>query len=168
MQKPLVPPGIEGICPSWLHGADGGACRLLYAVHQMLSLWSLYRCGSWSPRPQPLGSGGDTTPCEDTRGDHEPFFNFCQQVMVFVPASLLRYPQTLPNTVGIQWLLGAEGPTRAGPTVAPLPAACAWTRARSRGSLTGVRTALLPLIHATRAPTQGTALLQVSPTAIPF
>ena len=39
----------------------------------------------------------------------------------------------------------------------------AWTRARSRGSLTGVRTALLPLIHATRAPTQGTALLQVSP-----
>ena len=39
-----------------------------------------------------------------------------------------------------------------------------WTRARSRGSLTGVRTALLPLIHATRAPTQGTALLQVSPT----
>ena len=29
----------------------------------------------------------------------------------------------------------------------------AWTRARSRGSLNGVRTALLPLIHATRAPT---------------
>ena len=56
-KSPLVPPEIEGICPSWLHGADGGACRLLYAVHQMLSLWSLYRCGSWSPRPQPLGSG---------------------------------------------------------------------------------------------------------------
>ena len=73
-KKPLVPSGIEGICPSWLHGDDGGAGRLLYAVHQVLSLWSLYRCGSWSPRPQPLGSGGDTTPCEDTRGDHESFF----------------------------------------------------------------------------------------------
>ena len=35
--------------------------------------------------------------------------------------SLLRYPQTLPNTGGIQWLLRAERPTRAGPTVAPLP-----------------------------------------------
>ena len=35
--------------------------------------------------------------------------------------SLLRFPQTLPNTGGIQWLLGAEGPTRVGPTVAPLP-----------------------------------------------
>ena len=31
-----------------------------------------------------------------------------------------------------------------------------------RGSLTGVRTALLPLIHATRAATQGNSLLQVS------
>ena len=38
-----------------------------------------------------------------------------------------------------------------------------WTRARSRGSLTGVRTSLPPLIHAARAPTQGTALLQVIP-----
>ena len=35
--------------------------------------------------------------------------------------SLLRSPQTLPNTWGIQWLLGAKWPARAGPTVAPLP-----------------------------------------------
>ena len=69
------PSGDRGDMPLMAHGADGGACRLLYAVHQMLSLWSLYRCGSWSPRPQPLGSGGDTTPCEDTRGDLELFFN---------------------------------------------------------------------------------------------
>ena len=74
LKRPWSPPEIEGICPSCLHGADGGACRLLCAVHQMLSLWSLYRCGSWSPRPQPLGSGGDATPCEDTRGDHELLF----------------------------------------------------------------------------------------------
>ena len=26
-------------------------------------------------QPQPLGSGGDTTPCEDTREDHELSFN---------------------------------------------------------------------------------------------
>ena len=30
--------GIEGVRPSWLHGADGGVCRLLYAVHQTFSL----------------------------------------------------------------------------------------------------------------------------------
>ena len=34
---------------------------------------------------------------------------------------------------------------------------------RTRGSQTGVRTALLPLIHATRAPTKERPLLQVSP-----
>ena len=61
------PPGIGGICPSWLHGADGGACRLLYAVHQILSLWSLCRCGSWSPPA--------TTP-------HERFINFSHQVLL--------------------------------------------------------------------------------------
>ena len=37
-KSPLVAPGIEGICPSWLHGADGGVCRLLYVVFQTLSL----------------------------------------------------------------------------------------------------------------------------------
>ena len=45
-----------------------GAVCAVPTVHQMLSLWSLYRCGPWSSRPQPLGSGGDTTPCEDTTG----------------------------------------------------------------------------------------------------
>ena len=53
-----------------------------YAVHQMLSLWSLYSCSPRSSRPQPLGSGGDTTPCEDTRGDHELSFNFSHQVLL--------------------------------------------------------------------------------------
>ena len=33
-----VPSGIEGVRPSWLLGAVGGVCRLLYAVHQTLSL----------------------------------------------------------------------------------------------------------------------------------
>ena len=32
------PSGDRGVCPSWLHGADGGVCRLLFAVYQMLSL----------------------------------------------------------------------------------------------------------------------------------
>ena len=30
---------------------------------------SLYRDGPSSSRPQPLGSGGDVAPCEDTRED---------------------------------------------------------------------------------------------------
>ena len=49
--------------PSWR------GLRLLYAVHQMLSTWSLYSDGPLSSRPQPLGSVGDDTPCEDTRED---------------------------------------------------------------------------------------------------
>ena len=28
--------------------------------------------GPWSCRPQPLGSGGDATPCEDPRQEHGP------------------------------------------------------------------------------------------------
>ena len=44
----------------------------LYAVHQMLFLQSLYSYGPWSCRPQPLGSGGDATPCEDPRQEHGP------------------------------------------------------------------------------------------------
>ena len=32
------PFGDRGGMPSWRHGADGGVCRLLYAVHQILSL----------------------------------------------------------------------------------------------------------------------------------
>ena len=59
-----------------------GAVCAFPTVHQMLSLWSLYRCSPWSSRPQPLGSGGDTTPCEDTRGDHELSFNFNHQVLL--------------------------------------------------------------------------------------
>ena len=31
--------------------------------------WSLYSDGPLSSRPQPLGSGGDAAPCEDTRED---------------------------------------------------------------------------------------------------
>ena len=40
-------------------------------------LWSLHvvqSCGPWSCWPQPLGSGGDATPCEDTRQEHGPQF----------------------------------------------------------------------------------------------
>ena len=58
------------------------ALSFSHAVHHMLSLSSLYSCSPWSSRPQPLGSGGDTTPCEDTRGDHELSFNFNHQVLL--------------------------------------------------------------------------------------
>ena len=44
-------------------------------LHQMFSLLlSLYSSGPWSCRPQPLGSGGDATPCEDTRQEYGPQF----------------------------------------------------------------------------------------------
>ena len=83
------------------HG-DGCASSLFlsYDVHQTLSLWSLYSCSSWSSRPQPLESGGDTTPCEDTRRDMDCLLTaatkYCCRVAFQV--SLLRSPQTLPNT----------------------------------------------------------------------
>ena len=69
MKGPLTPLGSRG---------DGnGVPRLLlllYAVHQVLSLLlSLYSSGPWSCRPQPLGSGGDATPCEDTRQEQPQF-----------------------------------------------------------------------------------------------
>ena len=32
------PFGDRRCTPSWLHGADGGVCRLLYAVHPTFSL----------------------------------------------------------------------------------------------------------------------------------
>ena len=41
----------------------------LCALYQMLSLCSLYSNNPLSSRPQPLGSVGDDTPCEDTRED---------------------------------------------------------------------------------------------------
>ena len=61
MQTPLAP--IRG------QRGHGGVCRLLYAVHQTLSLCSLCSDSPLSSRPQPLGSGGDVAPCEDTRED---------------------------------------------------------------------------------------------------
>ena len=45
----------------------------LYAVHQMLSLCSLYSNSPLTSRPQPFGRVGDDTPCEDTREDFRLF-----------------------------------------------------------------------------------------------
>ena len=41
----------------------------LYNRHCPLVPWSLYSRSPLSSRPQPLGSGGDVAPCEDTRED---------------------------------------------------------------------------------------------------
>ena len=59
----------RGDTPRWGLMADGGVCRLLYDVYQTLSLWSLRSDSPTSSQPQPLGSVGDDTPCEDTRED---------------------------------------------------------------------------------------------------
>ena len=63
---------------------DGCASSLFFAhsVQQILSLWSLCSFSPRSSRPQPLGSGGDVTPCEDTREDHGLLFNFDKQVLL--------------------------------------------------------------------------------------
>ena len=149
----------KGMAP---HGCM--VCRLMYAVHQTLSLGpgtvtvSGAACHNrWgvAETPLPAKTQGRTLDCLF------PANAYCCRVAFKCRFKGLPKPhQTLGE---FQWLLGGERPTRAGPTVAPLPAAYAWTRARTRGSPTGVRTTLIPLIHATRAPTQGTALLQVSP-----
>ena len=61
--------------PSSHRGAEGRwrCLRLLVAsfggIHQLLSFWSLCSDSPLSSRPQPLGSVGDDTPCEDTRED---------------------------------------------------------------------------------------------------
>ena len=150
--------GSRGYAP---HGCLGPACCMPYT--RRCPLVPVQRC-PLSSRPQPLGSGGDTSPYKDTREDFGLSFS-CHHVCV---AGWLVSAAFNVSLGEFQWSLGGERPTRVGLTVAPLPAAYAWTRARTRGSLTGVRTALLPLIHATWAPTQGTALLQVSPTALFF
>ena len=46
-----------------------------YAEHQTWSLGPLYSCSPWSSRPQPLGSGGDATPCKVTREERGPLSN---------------------------------------------------------------------------------------------
>ena len=45
--------------------------------------WSLYSDSLLSSRPQPLVSGGDATPCEDTREDFGPsFLTLAHQVLL--------------------------------------------------------------------------------------
>ena len=59
----------------------------VYDVHQMFSLLlSLYSSGPWSCRPQPLGSGGDATPCEGTRQEHEPQFKYVAGCLLMAAA----------------------------------------------------------------------------------
>ena len=49
--------------PSWR------GLRPSYVTPDAFPFWSLYSDGPLSSRPQPLGSVGDDTPCEDTRED---------------------------------------------------------------------------------------------------
>ena len=49
--------------------ARASLVRSSLAWLHVLLVRSLYSSRPWSCRPQPLGSGGDATPCEDTRQD---------------------------------------------------------------------------------------------------
>ena len=81
---------------------------------------------------------------------------------------LLRSPQTSPNTGRIQSLLGAEGPTRAGPTVAPLPLGISVDTGTLERSLTGVRTAFATVDPCDRGTVPRNGTLKVSLPALCF
>ena len=72
------PFGDRGGMPRWgLMMAMSAPPRCLFLRSTSDAIpWSLFRGGSWSSRPQPLGSGGDAAPCEDPREEHGPQFNF--------------------------------------------------------------------------------------------
>ena len=78
--------------PTPLRGSRGMAMAMVawlhvYDVHQMFYLLqSLYSYGPWSCRPQPLGSGGDATPCEDTRQEHGPQFKYVAGCLLMAAA----------------------------------------------------------------------------------
>ena len=89
--------------PSSHRGAEGRwrCLRLLVAsfsdvLHQMVSPWSLYSDSSLSSRPQPLGSDGDVTPCEDTREDFGLSFFYFQPPR-FVAGWLLSVKRLTPG-----------------------------------------------------------------------
>ena len=47
----------------------GAVCACCTPYTDAFPFCSLYSDGPLSSRPQPLGSGGDVAPCEDTRED---------------------------------------------------------------------------------------------------
>ena len=82
VRAPGLPKETEEDC----HGVPR-LLLLLCAVHQMLSLLlSLYSSCPWSCLPQPLGSGGDATPCEDPRQEHGPLFKFVAGCLLMATA----------------------------------------------------------------------------------
>ena len=56
----------------YVYGQLNGACCLLslQVYRRFRGAFKFNGCRQWSPRPQPRGSGGDTTPRKDTRGEH--------------------------------------------------------------------------------------------------
>ena len=77
--KALVCPGIEEMAMAdcrWCAGLR--RCRCTSDTVP----WSLCRCFTWSSRPQPMGSGGDATPCKVTREERGLRFNLLPQVLL--------------------------------------------------------------------------------------
>ena len=70
-------------------------CFFCYAVHQTLSLYSDIPLSS---RLQPLGSGGDVTPCEDTREDFGLSLNFLHRVLL--QGGLKKLVRCIPERPG--------------------------------------------------------------------
>ena len=63
-----IAPGLHG-GRGEMAMAEPPRCFSCGAVHQTMSPWSWYSDSPLSSRPQPFESGGDATPCDDTRED---------------------------------------------------------------------------------------------------
>ena len=66
LEAHLAPPGTRG------EMANGGPAPVAYFLTQYVKCCSFSLCSDspWSSQPQPMGSGGDATPCKVTREDH--------------------------------------------------------------------------------------------------
>ena len=83
--------------------AGHAACCAAVGPDAVPLIGSLYRCGSWSPRPQPLGSGGDTTPTVKTQGRtmncYFNRFNLLHQVLLSVWVLSVEQGPTVTSVV---------------------------------------------------------------------
>ena len=86
------PCGDRGDIVLMVPWGDGGVCRLLYDVCQIMSLRSLYRCGPRSSGPQPKWSVAETPLPAKSHGRNVDRFH--------LPQVLLRDVQQATTTVG--------------------------------------------------------------------
>ena len=80
LHKGPGPSGDRGSMRLMMPWGRWRVCRLLYDVHQMMSIWSLYTCGPRSSRPQPMESSARSAKSQGRNGDC--IFNLPPQVLL--------------------------------------------------------------------------------------